>query len=89
MNGECYTIAMNMVLVIIGIKKPRCFDFVLCFRYRITYIYFYLNISRFKHHCFSYRGPTVMAILLGNDETLVLAVDAEWRYMICSHVIEL
>lgn len=38
-----------------------------------------LSHNRFKHHCFSYRGPTLMAILLGNDVTLVLAFDVEWR----------
>ncbi|XP_046850608.1 uncharacterized protein LOC124444071 [Xenia sp. Carnegie-2017] len=38
-----------------------------------------LSHNRFKHHVFSYRGPTVMLIVLENDKRLVLALDVEWR----------
>ncbi|XP_028394181.1 uncharacterized protein LOC114518394 [Dendronephthya gigantea] len=38
-----------------------------------------LSHNRFKHHCFSYREPTVMAIFLENNVKLVLAMDTEWR----------
>ena len=42
-------------------------------------VFLFEFFERFGHHCFSYRGPTVTAISLANNVTLVLAVDVEWR----------
>ena len=40
---------------------------------------FSFSFFRFKHHCMSYRGPTVTLMRLGRDVVLAVAVDVEWR----------
>lgn len=44
------------------------------------------SLNRFQHHCFDYKGPSIMMIDChdqdGSVHTFVLAMDSEWRYNI-------
>ncbi|EDO29651.1 predicted protein, partial [Nematostella vectensis] len=37
------------------------------------------SLNRFKHHCFSYRGPTLFIVRVMSGQVFVMAIDTEWR----------